>query len=170
MGNLVQFDIPTEFILARATPTPAEMAYGYRSRRTTARQLVELAEAKVTLGLPVTDEELMLAELLPDEVEHVDGIVTRIEAKRSASGDEFRIWLFLALAWLLHRRASVPDPPAVVEMLFEDFDHPPEIYGLIRYMPVPKDEARGIAAIDQRWTDYVEKMGAEFRRRAAAGS
>jgi hypothetical protein len=167
MTNLVQIDIPTEFILSRVIPTPAEMAYGYRHGRTTAGQLVELAEAKVASGLPATDEEVMLAQLLPDELEQVDGIVARIEGRRPANSDEFRVWLFLALAWLLHRRERLPDPLAVVEMLFEDFDHPPEIYGLLRYMPVRPDEALGIEAIEHRWTDYVEKTGAEFRQRTA---
>lgn len=169
MTNLVDFDIPTDFILSRVKPTATELAYGYRAGRTTAGQLVTLAEAAIESGLPVTEEEVRLTQLLPDELDRVEDIVTAIEARESARGDEFRVWLYLALAWLLHRRGNVPDPLAIVEMLFEDFDHPPEMYGLIGYMPVAPGEPLGIAAIQQHWIDYVENTGAEFDRRLATG-
>jgi hypothetical protein len=167
MTNLASFSIPTDFILSRVMPSAAELAYGFRAGRVSAEQLVEIEEAKVQGGHPTTHEELQLAKLLPTELDEVEDIVARIETKEPERGDEFRVWLFLTLAWLLERRESIADPLAVVEMIFEDFDHPSEIYGLIRYMPVGPSEPRGLDAVFQRWIDYVHRSEEEFRRRSA---
>ncbi len=83
----------------------------------------------------------------------------------STTADEQRVWIYLALAWLLEMKASIEDPFEVLEMLFEVFDHSTEFEGLIRWMPPPKGQAFGLPAVEQQWRRRVDRLGSEFRDR-----
>ena len=53
----------------------------------------------------------------------------------------------------------------MIEMLYADFESPPEIRGLLRYTQPEPGQPVGLAAIDERWLAWVEMVGAEYRDR-----
>jgi hypothetical protein len=100
----------------------------------------------------------------------VDQLVAELEIVDEPSEQRARLWVFLALSWLLEHREDYSDPLQVIEMLYTDFDYPDEIQGLVRFMPNAPGEDPGIEAIKQRWRAFIDRLSAEYRQRDLASN
>ena len=164
MSNLVRLSISTEFITQRVIPTANELGCGYRVEQLSPTQVIELSIARRTAGLALAPWE---TEILRQGAVQRHQIGDGFEPWEvgDAYGSGCRVWLYLALAWLLERATSTADPLGIVEMLYADFGYPEEIKGLVRWMPAEPGQELGVPAIERRWRTYVEQTGAEFRDR-----
>jgi hypothetical protein len=72
------------------------------------------------------------------------------------------------LAWLYERRDELPDPLACVDEVYADFDYPPQIARLVRYMPMDGPDLGSREANErrmfERWREYLETELAALRR------
>lgn len=164
---LIRFRIPAEFVATQGLPTATELAYGYRNRWVLREDVVEIALRKYESDLPLRDAEETLALLLPSDYEQVDELVEELQYGDQPEERRARYWLFLALAWLRQCPDLAEDPFEAIELLYADFDHPPEIQGLVRYMPPPPGARRGLEAIRERWVAFIEDVALEYRQRQA---
>ncbi len=65
-------------------------------------------------------------------------------------------WMRIAVAWLYQHREVFDDPWAVIEEIWEAFDHAPALNGLIRWMPAPADGKKpGMESMLERWQEFV---------------
>jgi hypothetical protein len=60
-------------------------------------------------------------------------------------------WMLLAVAWLYQNRHAFDDPWLALEELWEAFDHPAALNGLIRWMPAAPGMKIGEEAMLKRW-------------------
>lgn len=165
MSRLVPLQLPSPFVVSYAIPTGAELAWGFREGWITRRGLVEVALAKYEAHILLSDAEERLALSLDDELDQVDDLVDTLQLSDEPVERRARLWLFLALAWLLEHRADYEDPLRVIEMLYADFEYPDEIKGLVRFMPPGPGQEFGVAAIESRWREYVNQLQREYHER-----
>lgn len=164
---LIRFNIPAAFVVARAMPTGAELAYGFREGWLTRADVVAVALAKYEAELPLSSAEEDIALLLSSDLDRVDELIADLEIVDEPTEQRARLWLFLSLAWLLEHRQDFGDPLEVIEMLYADFDYPDEIQGVVRFMPAPGPDA-GVDAIERRWRALVDRLSAEYETRDLA--
>jgi hypothetical protein len=166
MNELVTFKLPASFILPRVFPTGAELAYGFRHGWVARADIVAIVKAKREAGVPMRELEEELLEVSSTDVDRFDEIMADLNVSDEPTERRARVWLFLVLAALLENQSLVEDPLGMIEMLYADFDYPDEIRGLVRFMPPPAgQEPVGIKGIEARWREYVERVGAEYRKR-----
>jgi hypothetical protein len=165
MSRLVEMRLPAPFVIERASPTGAELAYGFREGWLSRKDVVEVALAKYKADVVLSPPEEELALLLPDDLDRVDDVVSVLEFSDEPVEQRERLWLFLALAWLLDHRSDYEDPLGVIEQLYADFEYPEEIRSLVRFIPLGPGDVPGIEGIERRWHDYVERVGLEYRQR-----
>lgn len=172
--DLVKFVLPAEFILARTTPTPHELVYGFQRGWLDDEGAVRVAEAALSMGMTLPDAVEELALLLRDERYRIAELMDAAAQELSVSDepstreDPSRLWLYLALDWLYEHRADFVEPLEVIEQLYADFDYPAEIEGLVRFMPPPAGEPAGTSGIAQRWSNYLSRLAEEFSTRGAS--
>jgi hypothetical protein len=165
MSNLVRFNISAAFVNERVRLSPDELVYGYHHGWLSDSDVVAVALANLNLGGPLPSAEEDLALLLSDDYDRIPEIINDLSRSSSGGGNPAAVWLFLALAWLHEHRSDYLEPLEVIEMLYADFDYPDEMAGLVRFMPAPPGAATGYRAIEQRWEDYLDRKGLEFRTR-----
>ncbi|MCC2319266.1 DUF2247 family protein [Cellulomonas chengniuliangii] len=159
----MKFRLPASFVLDRVTLRPNELAYGY-----THGWLDDSAVVRIAERMLVDDQRILppvegLALLLSAESWRVPELVDEIND--NVEGDVGRVWLYLALDWLSEHRGEFSDPYEVIEMLYADFDYPPEIEGIVRFMPSPLGAATGLDVIDQHWREYLRQRAKEYSLR-----
>ncbi len=162
--DLVTFDLPADFVTARSRPTAAELAYGLDHGWIGAGDVVAIAEVELADGIATTPVVEELALLLRDEYVRVPDILAGVDVGQE---DAWRLWLFLALAWLRENRDRFQDPYEVIELIYADFGYPEEIVGLVRFMPAPAGAPVGLDAIDGRWASYLDERAHEYARRSS---
>ena len=165
---LIRFNIPAAFVVARAMPTGAELAYGFREGWLTRTDVVGVALAKYEANLPLSSTEEELALVLSTDLERVDELIADLDTADEPAERRARLWLFLSLAWLLEHRHDFADPLEVIEMLYADFDYPEEIESLVRFMPAAGPDA-GVDAIERNWRAFVDRVRSEYDQRDLAG-
>jgi hypothetical protein len=166
MNELVTFKLPASFILARALPTGAELAYGYRHGWVMQADVVAIVKAKCQAGEPLREPEEELIDVLPIETDRFDQVIAELEISPEPTERRARLWLFLVLSALLENQSSFEDPLGIIELLYADFDYPDEIKGLVRFTPEPPGQPPiGVEGIKARWREYVERVGAEYNHR-----
>jgi hypothetical protein len=165
MTTVARFEIPESFVIERARPSPAELAYGFLSGWLGATSVISIAEVKHKEGRPLSPQEAELVLLLPDDLDRVNELCEAMAISDEPAESRQRLWMYLALAWLLEHRADFPDPLGVIETLFADFEYPDELSPLVRFMPVESGAAVGIPAIEDRWRDFVERVSREYAAR-----
>lgn len=164
---LIRFNIPAAFVVARAMPTGAELAYGFREGWLTRADVVAVALAKYKANLPLHSTEEELALLLSADLERVDELIADLDIADEPTERRARLWLFLSLAWLLEHRQDFGDPLEVIEMLYADFDYPEEIEGMVGFMPASDPDA-GVDAIERKWRAFVDRLSSEYDQRDLA--
>jgi len=163
--DLVKFEIPASFVLERMFPSAAELAWGFRRGWVSAEGVVAIALGKLIAGIYLPGPEEELALLLSDDLDRVAELVADLEFVDEPDERRARVWLFLALSWLLVRRHEFADPHEMIEMLYADFDSPAEIRDLVRYMQPEPGQPIGLSALDERWRAWIETVGWEYRDR-----
>ncbi len=161
--DLVSFRIPGSFVLQRALPTAAEISLGYDRGWLRPADVVEICLAKYKAGQTLHKAEEEMALLLPEDTDRVDELVPCLAPSDEPVEQRQRLWLFLVLDWLWEHQADVKDPLELIEMLYADFEYPPEIQGLVRFMPKPQGAA---PTLKQRWRAYLDQARAEFEGRS----
>ena len=167
-ARMIIYKIPAAFVVASAVPTAAEIATGFFQGWIDEQSAVEVALAKVERGTVLNEAEERLAFLLSDEFDQVQDILSDLAREVSDERENDRYWLCMALAWLRRNQAHCPDPLGVIELLYADFDYPPEIEGLVRYMPQPPGAEPGTSGIEHRWGVYVERALATYSLRESS--
>ncbi len=165
MTRLVDIELPASFIVQRVLPTGAEVAYGFQEGWLSRNAVIAIELAKYEAGLSLSSAEEELALLLSDDVDRVDELVRNLEISDEPTERRARLWLYLALAWLLDHRSDYDDVLEVIEMLYADFDYPEEIRSLVRFMPPGPGDRPGVEGIEQRWRDFVDRVGREYLER-----
>jgi hypothetical protein len=160
--DLINFRIPASFVLARAFPTAAEIAFGYQRGWLRATDVVEIALVKYKAGQSFGKPGEELALLLPQDMERVDELIPLLAVSDEPAEERERLWLFLVLDWLWEHQGDFDDALEVIEMLYADFEYPAEIQGLVRFMPAPDGTA---ATLAERWRDYLKQARAHYRKR-----
>ncbi len=160
-------ELPVPFVLrVVGFPTSAELAYGFLEGFLCRSSVVDIALAKLSAGVDLATAEERIALLLPDEFDHVDGLVEDLQVDGETSEQRARLWLLLVLAWVLEYRSEFDDPLGVVELLYSDFDYPQEIEGLVRFMPVQAGQEVGVEALNRRWESFVDRVSEDYRGRS----
>ena len=86
-----------------------------------------------------TSLEMDLSITDPSSTEDIKEIMEKLSAETSEkSNTEKRNWLIIVLSWIYNERQKYSDPLEIVEEIYADFDYPPEIESIVRYMP-PSD-------------------------------
>jgi len=76
-------------------------------------------------------------------------------------------FMFLLLDWVFENKDSFSDPLEVVEIIYADFDYPPEISKFVRYMPAdePLQDTieKNILRLYEKWKNYLDKQKNIFK-------
>ena len=155
----IKFDLTAEFVTAHTLPTLTELAYGFDHGWLRESEVVGIAEHELASGVALAPSGEELALLLRDDYTRVADVLSNVEAD---GGQAWRLWLYLALAWLSENRDQFEDPYEAIESLYADFGYPDEIAGLVRFMPARAGEASGLGAIDRRWAAYLEERARTY--------
>ena len=77
--------------------------------------------------------------------------------------------MYLILRWVLEHRERFEDPLGVAEQIYADFDYPPELESMIRYMPAsggydPRAHtlAENEARLYEAWAQFVTASERHF--------
>jgi hypothetical protein len=165
--RLVAVELPGSFIIGRGLPTAGELAYGYAAGYLSRSSVVSIALAKLEAGVVLTAAEDQLALLLSDELDRVDDLAEDLAFVSEPSELRARFWLFMVLSWVFEHRCDFDDPLGVVEQVYADFEYPEEIEGFVRFMPAQPGQVASVAAIEDRWVDYLSRTGREYAERVA---
>jgi len=160
--DLVKFELPAAFVVARVRLDPGELAYGYASGWLDEAATVGIAEDLVAAGVasaPIGE----LASVFRSELWRVQQVVDEIE--NDPDSEPSRVWLYLALAWLHEHKDEYVDPLQMIEMLYSDFGYPTEIEGLVRFMPLPPGAPTGVEAVEERWREYLQRRSNAYATR-----
>lgn len=141
----------------------ADLAYGLRRGYLRAQDVVDLAEYEVyrrdhECGLQ--DEVLArLALLLRDETAGVVEVLLQRNTghDNNVGPTPARKWLYLQLKAAYETRDRLPDPLAVVEQLYADFDYPQDMSHLVGYMPAAAGAELGAEALMRQWRAYLDR-------------
>ncbi len=162
----VTFELPLEQVRDLASILDwGDIAYGYRRGFIDATTVVSLAVEKVTAGEEGATAEL--AALLSDELDRVPELLKLAAAGASSEEISSRIWMFLILRAVWREKERFRRPLLVVEAVYEQFDHPPEIAHLIYYVPPDDGIPKGEQALLERLGAFVEDE--EQRLRSSRG-
>jgi hypothetical protein len=162
----VSFEVGVEFLLREDLPlSPEDLRFGLEKGWLHTPTVIQYAVREVEKG--ATDSILLdTASLLPDEVDKLGEILAQLDdpfrvydPRRS-----HRIWLYVQLKAAYERREELADPLGVIEEIYADFDYPPTIADLVRYMPLRDGDEPGVAAILQRWHGYLTEELEALRR------
>jgi hypothetical protein len=151
----VPFHIPADFVLHRCRPTANEIAYGHQQGWIDSRDVVEIVEKKARGGCDLTPSEEEVLLLLPEDLERVPGYVEAMAVGGEPVEVRARLWMYLALAWLLVNEPSISDPYLMIEDMYSLLDYPDELAPLVRFLPAPPGEQEGPQGLHARWERYV---------------
>lgn len=117
--------------------------------------LAALAEVKAA-GDENALVEIATAAIDRDEPRLRGALEKKSSADATTDAEVRDLWIDVAIAWAYANRHVFDDPWAVVEEIWEAFDHAPQLNNLIRWMPVPSGEPTGEEAMLNRWRSYIE--------------
>lgn len=156
----MKFELSSELILTeRIDLTVDDLRYGYESGFIKSHTVISVAVAEVIRGKK--DRILLdLSALLNDEAERVPCILETLGRSDHLdnSSRPARKWLYFQLKAAFLQSDRLHDPLGVVEQIYADFDYPPSIAHLVRYMPIqsnePEDEI-GDSALMYKWSEFL---------------
>lgn len=162
--------IPYSFLRERLRLSWRDALWGYEHQIIGWSDVVDLAIERLSAGSNVS-LEIELASLTKMETYQVGDLVRKL-ANTSPEENEVltrRKWLYLQLAWLFENKESVPDPLGKVEIIYANFDYPPEIEGFVRYMPITNgyDSSAHTKTENEnrlygKWLEYLYTAESEF--------
>ncbi len=162
--------LPTSFLAPIWQFDWADALWGVEHAWAEPALLVELAMKQLLSGEPEDRETALLAGLSPsdgrDAVELASQLVRQQPPSKRKSA---AIWLYLSLRWVFENRASRRDPLGDVEEIYCEFNHPPEIEQLVRYMPAEGynplefSRAENETRLFNRWARFLQEEGLRLR-------
>lgn len=159
------FEIPPSFVLARVIPTGSELLYGFRHRWVSRGDIGQLAAALASSGIVLSPVEHEIVRATQDDPGRLDELVHETEVAEDYADGRDKVWLFLALAYLLSQGATLPY--MTVDRLYGDFGYPPEMEDFVSYMPAQPTQATGPKAQTERLQRFVADRAAQYRARDA---
>ena len=160
--------MPYEFLRRRVALSWAEVHFCLQLRRLTPSNAIDHAVDWVVANDNASKREIELASCTGADWSRVPELVSILAAEEGSPEGEYDSakWLYLALAWLFENRDSVSDPLIQVEMIYADFDYPPEITSLVYYMPCDEPDlgSRELneARIYANWENYLQAEAKRF--------
>jgi hypothetical protein len=157
--DLLKLEIPLSFVETQlGLPSWRVVSYGRDQELLDPRAPIDLALRRLE------DEEATPALVELATAESQGPVSTYLEELAANEPhdekDPAEVWLFLALAWLYHRREVLDDPLGAVEIAYADFDYPERIAHLVRYMPSDEPDLGSQELNEQRlykrWSDFIE--------------
>lgn len=96
---------------------------------------------------------------------HIDNLADMGEPLEK---NEFNLkWMYLVLAWVYKNKDSYPDPLAIVEQVYADFDYPDNISGFVRYMPSDEPDLGSLeknqARLYEKWEKFLDEQRAIYK-------
>lgn len=152
--DLLSIDLDGDDISRRSRMTLPELDLGLR------RGWVRPSEGIRLVDQAIREDQRMRPEVFEltaaDEWNFAEKVSRLVptpteESDRSA----LSIWTYLFMAWLYDNRDRFADVLRIVELLAADLEFPPEISGMVRWMPPPEGEEVGIDALMRHWERYV---------------
>lgn len=156
------FEIPAGFILDRVVPTGSEVLYGLRHGWLSRGDLPQIAHALASSRPPESAVEHGIVRAVREDPGLLDELIFRNE------GDDYldqrdKVWLFLGLARMLEAGVSLPSSD--VDSLYADFGHPPEIEGIVSFMPADPGEPTGPHVLADNLRRFVRERATYYRER-----
>jgi hypothetical protein len=154
------FELDADFVLSEQIPLIAgDLRYGLDHFFIKEWTVVEIAVGEIRRG---SSDSLLyeLAVVLPDEVERIAEIFKELDypGRFDDPRDSARKWLYLQIKAAYLQRAKFKDPLEVVEEIYADFDYPPSISHLVRYMPVSHpSEVVGELGMVKNWARFIDE-------------
>lgn len=153
------FELTSEFLSAEDIPFSVEdLRYGLEHGFLKERTVIELAadEARHGSSDPVMHE---LAMLLRDQVDQVPEMLKALDDPETIRDprESARKWLYLELKAAYCSRDRLNDPLGGVEQIYAEFDYPPAMVQLVRYMPLPPGAEPGESALMMEWEDFLTR-------------
>ncbi|MCA1702005.1 MAG: DUF2247 family protein [Actinobacteria bacterium] len=163
----VMLELDPEFVLTEGIPLGAEdLRYGLERGFIKPPGVVDLSVEEVRRGMtdPVLND---LAALLRDEVDEVQEVLKALDDPERIHDprESARKWLYLQLSAAFRDRGALSDPLGVVEQIYADFDYPPALAPLVRYMPLSPGDEAGETALMQRWAEFLKREHEALTRR-----
>jgi hypothetical protein len=152
-------DLRADFVLAEGVPLDADdLGYGFERGFLKATAVIDVAAAAVGGG---NDDPVMqeLAALLRDDVGRVPEVLRALDDPERIHDprESARKWLYLQLKAAYTGRERHNDPLGVVEAIYANFDYPPAVASLVRYMPLQVGDEPGDAALMKRWAEFLDR-------------
>ncbi len=145
----------------------ADIKYGLDHLLTPPETAIRHAISSLEQSTAPQSEEVQLAGL--SNADSVIDFVSALSA-REVSKDESIMrdrWLFLVLAWLFENKEGLPDPLAVVEAVYSDFNYPHSMSSFVGYMPMQGSDLgspeKNKARLLKYWEDYLGASTERFR-------
>lgn len=135
-----------------------DLKYGFDHGWLSTRDVIELAEVGVERG--DTDPNLVaIAMLLREDEPELPDLLAQLNSPDRIFDprESARKWLYLLLKGLYEKRGNLDDPLALIEELYADFEYPPAIESLVRYMPPQPGEEPGIPGLLARWREFIQR-------------
>lgn len=154
----ITFVLDPSFVLAEQIPLVVEdLRYGLEHFFVKEQAVIDLAVDRVVRGTsdPVLHE---LAELQGEDIERVPEVLDALDDPERIHDprESARKWLYLQLKAAYCQRGQLSDPLGVVEQIYADFDYPPTVGPLVRYMPLKPSDEPGPDALIQRWARFLD--------------
>jgi hypothetical protein len=143
-----------EFVAERINAGWADLAWAASNNWLDSRSLGDLADRIADTSGDVR-ADVALAVMEGDDT-RLHALIDQQARHCPIGSEEIRgRWLLIAIAWLYQHRGAFSDPWAVIEDIWEAFDHAPALNGLIRWMPVPAGGKPGEAGMMERWRELA---------------
>lgn len=162
-------DIPCCFIFRLNVLDWYDVLWGYEHGVIDWKFIVNAADYNVSYG-SVDPLEIELICMGEGEIEGIEKVLIQLAERtikqHSLSAQEK--WLYVVLKWVYENRASISDPLAKVELIYEDYGFPTEMECFVRYMPASGDYDSGAHSVQENtdrlfdnWSRYLQVL--EFR-------
>jgi hypothetical protein len=151
------FAVGREFLQREDIPLSVDdLKYGFERGWLRGATVIDWAVREVERG----DADAVLLEvasLLREDVDTLPDVLRILDSPDHIHDprESARKWLYLQLKAAFDRRDALGDPLAVVEQLYADFDYPPAVERLVRYMPLQPGDEPGEAALMVRWEEFL---------------
>ncbi|GAA3737201.1 DUF2247 family protein [Salinactinospora qingdaonensis] len=142
--------------------TPGFLKWLYEGGKITGEVVVACALREHSNGN--RDETIAsLALLLSDEMERVADILASVPEEKGKEDDFWEALLYIDLSLIYERRERLHDPLGKIEDVYSDYDYPPQIAHLVRYMPSERSDSS--KDIYDQWAEWLAEAGRRHGKR-----
>ena len=168
MNNLLT-PIPLKFVQSKSSLFWRDCLWAYKRHQLTWRDLVQVASQRVNDGSE-NEQEIELASVGKVNIWKISELAQSLSENEYSEELSKQKWLFLSLAWLYENQENFPEPLAIVEEIYADFDYPSSIESFIRYLP-PSDgyiskqfsQEQNRLRLMTKWHEFLLKNSVMFK-------